>query len=329
MRDIHKINKFLTHVMNGEQQEAEDMLKEDKQLALEKGLGRDPAGRPFEGITGFQYALWAYDWRMWEMIKTYLDPYDAYKQCVEQETLTEQMGFGKHYNYQELLDAFNPIIEMCRINDFRKNWHSVLVYGIGGAQKKIPAHLAQEYHNEIFCKPIVCKESILKGFNPKKNIFKRQTNYIEKRFGESSYDNSWWGLVSYQGKLGETFAYDVLQNADSGKIITVNMNCTTTHPNTIKSHYFYLRELLLFRATQLEDLQVILKLEGKQKDRRQAEIARLQENKQQSDDNKSLLQQSIFPLKNAISSLDGMNLSNTQRLSTLNEKITEISLKLN
>ena len=52
------------------------MLKDNAELALASGDVTDTAGRTFKNITGFQYAVWALDWKMWTMIQGYL-PSDA------------------------------------------------------------------------------------------------------------------------------------------------------------------------------------------------------------------------------------------------------------
>jgi hypothetical protein len=67
-----KIHELLRLVVEGEQDQAEAMIKKDKNLLLAAGRIIDLSGREFERITAFQYALWALDWHMWTMIQKYL-----------------------------------------------------------------------------------------------------------------------------------------------------------------------------------------------------------------------------------------------------------------
>ena len=60
--DQGQVNKLLDHVMRGEQDEAENMIKANLQLLNHKGAGKEfHNGREFKSITPFQYALWALD----------------------------------------------------------------------------------------------------------------------------------------------------------------------------------------------------------------------------------------------------------------------------
>ena len=64
------VARLLEHVVKGEQDEAKKMLEEDRSLLLQKGNVKDLSGREFYQITAFQYALWALDRHMWEMLLT-------------------------------------------------------------------------------------------------------------------------------------------------------------------------------------------------------------------------------------------------------------------
>jgi hypothetical protein len=56
------------HIDQSRNNKAEALIKENPAILLKNGTGKDPAGRTFENITAFQYALWALDWYMWEMM---------------------------------------------------------------------------------------------------------------------------------------------------------------------------------------------------------------------------------------------------------------------
>ena len=71
-KDGSRLSEFLKHVGYGEQGEAEKMLQDNPLLATSQGDLFDCAGRRFDNITGFQYAVWALDFQMWRMLKQYL-----------------------------------------------------------------------------------------------------------------------------------------------------------------------------------------------------------------------------------------------------------------
>ncbi len=112
--DQNQVDQFVQHVAYGEQDEAEAMLQREPKLALGKGDCKDHAGREFKGITGFQYALWAVDWHMWEMIRVYLDkvdPQSAAIQCQTQESLTSDQGHGTHFSFEPLMAAYQTYLD--------------------------------------------------------------------------------------------------------------------------------------------------------------------------------------------------------------------------
>ena len=87
---------FLNNVALGAQNKAEAMLKKTPGLVLGKGTCTDQAGRTFKEISGFQYALWALDWHMWDMILAYFDQVpegktSASEQCGSQEKTVATM----------------------------------------------------------------------------------------------------------------------------------------------------------------------------------------------------------------------------------------------
>jgi hypothetical protein len=133
-------------VAYGEQEQAEMILMEDPTLLLEKGEVTDYSGRAFKGITAFQYALWALDRHMWDMILKYLSPEEAAKQL--RDHVDNKKGYkeihGNYYDFAPLTDALQTYV-----NNFDnwtddqkiKHWCKV----VGGAQFLAPAHVANEY----------------------------------------------------------------------------------------------------------------------------------------------------------------------------------------
>ena len=91
--DQGQVNKLLDHVMRGEQDEAEQMIKANPQLLNHKGAGKEfHNGREFKSITPFQYALWALDWYMWVMMIVYMDLSEARSQLEELESRGTEHG---------------------------------------------------------------------------------------------------------------------------------------------------------------------------------------------------------------------------------------------
>ncbi len=160
MLDQNQVDQFVQHVAYGEQDEAEAMLQGEPKLVLGKGDCKDHAGREFKGITGFQYALWAVDWHMWEMIRVYLDkedPESAAIQCQAQESLTSDQGHGAHFSFEPLMAAYQTYLDRFDALCQARNWEELdrlWIHGIGGAQRAVVAHVAQEY-----CHPA-------RGFDP-------------------------------------------------------------------------------------------------------------------------------------------------------------------
>ena len=149
---------FLQHIVRGEQNEAENMLKANPDLLLCKGNVTDYSNRTFHNINAFQYALWALDYHMWKMIRKYLPKEKQKSQLKELEengvTYTkpvfgdqkEKVVTEKHYDFS-LITALDEYVKKfnARTWDQRK---AVWCKNVGGAQRNVPAHIAQEY-----CRP--------------------------------------------------------------------------------------------------------------------------------------------------------------------------------
>ena len=142
--DQGQVNKLLDHVMRGEQDEAENMIKANPQLLDHKGSGKEfHNGREFKSITPFQYALWALDWYMWDMMMKHIDHSQARSQLEELESRGTEHG--------KQFDGFDRLINAYQVyqdkydgwNWDQRNQHWCKV--VGGAQKGLPVHALQEY----------------------------------------------------------------------------------------------------------------------------------------------------------------------------------------
>ncbi len=136
------------------------MLKANPHLAITKGNLTDCSGRLFKDISGLQYALWALDYHMWNMIHTHLKKAglnDATRAQLEElkliATLNEQNGWiiipdcntnWPLISWSALINALETYVknydawssEQCG-NHWRQQ--------VGGAQLILPAHVINEY----------------------------------------------------------------------------------------------------------------------------------------------------------------------------------------
>jgi hypothetical protein len=102
MADESKAEKLLRLIVEGEQGQAEEMLKKDQSLLQVTGTVTDLSGREFQRITAFQYALWALDWHMWTMIQKYLPMAAQVQQAAELESKSTM--HGQYFNLNLLVE---------------------------------------------------------------------------------------------------------------------------------------------------------------------------------------------------------------------------------
>jgi ankyrin repeat protein len=144
--DEKALGQLLKFVAEGEQDQAEALIRKDSTLLLAAGKVTDLSGRTFENITAFQYALWAMDYHMWTMIQKYL-PTEAQ---AKQHALLESKGtaHGKHFDLQPLLGALKTYIDNAYTWRYSQRAADQWCKKVGGAQKLLPAHVVNEY-----CRP--------------------------------------------------------------------------------------------------------------------------------------------------------------------------------
>jgi hypothetical protein len=141
-----KIPHFLHLVVSGQQDEAEALLKENPKLGRTAGDVIDHAKRAFKNITGFQYAVWALDWRMWEMILKYLPAEEAQKQTEESKKGAWMKEHGEHAKWDTLLSD-QKTYYVRRWWPDRKQDAQHCRERIGKLQLLLPAHVLQEYYS--------------------------------------------------------------------------------------------------------------------------------------------------------------------------------------
>ena len=130
--------------MRGEQDEAEALIMINPQLLNHKGSGKEfHNGREFKSITPFQYALWALDWYMWDMMMKHIDHSQARSQLEELESRGTE--HGKQFDgFDRLINAYEVYIDKYDGWNYDQRVHH-WCKEVGGAQKDLPVHALQEY----------------------------------------------------------------------------------------------------------------------------------------------------------------------------------------
>ena len=140
--NLQDVQTFLELVTWGQQPKAEEILKKKQELALAKGAVTDPAKRTFKDISGFQYAVWALDWHMWNMIRKYLPLESAIEQAKKFGTGSWLNEYKVHAGW-----AIKKVIDVQHGLGGKtfQNW----VYQLE-AQLLLPIHVLQEYSSRDF-----------------------------------------------------------------------------------------------------------------------------------------------------------------------------------
>src|SRR5262249_26077416 len=158
---------------------------------LAAGNVTDLSERSFNNITGFQYAVWALDSHMWQMIRNYLAIDAAREQIKGLETGPWVKTHGKSASWQNLIDALDKYIKLCneeKWDEAYTRWKT----NVGNAQQQLAAHVVNQY-----CHPS-------RSFYPCPN-FKDQSPLSRSR----KTDKGEWFTFTYNGcKIGKgSFAY--------------------------------------------------------------------------------------------------------------------------
>lgn len=154
----YQLSELLYHVAAGEQGKAKALLDAQPLLILAKGTVTDLSKRTFQNITAFQYAAWALDWEMWEMIKPYFDQVPRGKESHVEQILALKKGswvtgadgattHGETAEViiQQLIDAYETLDEMCQLLHTARRYtleqlDEYWVQQVGKKQLLLPAH---------------------------------------------------------------------------------------------------------------------------------------------------------------------------------------------
>lgn len=146
------LESFLTKVAAGKQKDAEALIKEYPELLAQKGTLTDLSHRKFDNITGFQYALWARDESMWNMILKYLSPEQAFLQLSELEQTNSP--HGSSFKMDRVNAAYTNYLSYYRTNILepklpldisgKDKMLQELFIAIGKEQRLLPIHFINE-----------------------------------------------------------------------------------------------------------------------------------------------------------------------------------------
>ncbi|MCW8399873.1 hypothetical protein OQJ26_13855 [Legionella sp. PATHC038] len=157
---------FLDFVVRGEYYSVRAALERNIRLLFYRNEVTDCSGRTFFAISGFEYALWAFDKHMWtliiecipadeegkEILELLFDQYHRLRQQGVSYSLNGQMTTGEtHFDLESTLIHQLQL----QVNYYRRgypvNWDSgnhlnkLFVEGVGGAQKLLPMCIAKAY----------------------------------------------------------------------------------------------------------------------------------------------------------------------------------------
>ncbi|CEK11597.1 hypothetical protein [Legionella hackeliae] len=162
-KPVIDIRKLLHHVIRGEHDVVKVMLKQDINLIFKRGIVTDCSGREFENISGFEYALWALDKHMWvamiECIPSNEEGKKVFAQLIAQYHKVNTIGVTYRLNRKKTITEKHFDFENTLIKELQtqvdsinapgaKNWQVIDKQwreGVGGAQKRLPMHIVDEY----------------------------------------------------------------------------------------------------------------------------------------------------------------------------------------
>ncbi|HAT9719177.1 TPA: hypothetical protein JBD64_15395 [Legionella pneumophila subsp. pneumophila] len=135
---------LIEHVAHGRQDEAKAILVKFPELLLETGTAIDIAGNQFTG-TAFQYAVWAMDTYMYTMMLDCL-PQNDQGEAIRKGLLEQAKAQKEHFDFQPLITALKTYVDSFDAWDWpqrEEHWCKA----VGGAQRRLPAHVRHEYCN--------------------------------------------------------------------------------------------------------------------------------------------------------------------------------------
>jgi hypothetical protein len=202
-----RVNRLLSLVAQGRQDEAEAMIKQDPTLLLARGDVTDGAGRTFRGITALQYAVWALDAHMWTMMLPHFDCISAPGSAGDQLRALEEKGLdehGSHFDFKPLLNAYGAYIAF----PTEKAW----CWGIGRQQRLLPDPVIQEYMMRVRS---IEYTMLGRSWFFEVSDFRVHTGRPNLPDSDGEQGANWWRTAEYYGgRMGATWAATVSPYTD-------------------------------------------------------------------------------------------------------------------
>lgn len=143
--------KLFLHVVRGDLEAVRQIFAtgKNKDLLLAKSTFTDLSGRMFIQATAFQYAAWALDTDMWNVLLTYFeDKADASEQLDQLERSPEDLGTnGSHYDLQKLIDVGQEYLNKYDSWPYEKR-RSYWQKSVGKEQWRCPAWLMYTWYEK-------------------------------------------------------------------------------------------------------------------------------------------------------------------------------------
>jgi serine/threonine protein kinase len=228
-----KVLALLTCVMRGDLEGVEGLLASNKALVYAQGDITDLSKRTFARITVFQYAVWALDKPMWDLILRYLpkESAAAQLQALESERADIRKAHGTNYNFEELFNKtrwhYDHLCEWAQ-SQRATYW----LQEVGGAQRQVPAWLVL-----MWCErgrdSAWAKQPISQGF-------RRDLKHL-----------SWW----FDGKLGEAWAPRVRGSSPSA---SKAVGGGPEHCLAIGNDMVFLQKLVEAQSHELAELKTLV-----------------------------------------------------------------------
>lgn len=185
-----ELNALLKWVVEGHLIEAENLLKKMPELSLMEGNVTDLSGREFKNITPLQYAFWALDVEMIEVILKYLDKGEAFNQITAFERNPEKYSqYGVQYDVSDLVNKMQGYIKnysKWNEDECENYWQTE----VGGAQRQCPAWMiygmCEEGKEAAWCNQDAFKVG-------------------KKRQYDKNWTNWWFNVKFNNGVLGSKF----------------------------------------------------------------------------------------------------------------------------
>ena len=198
-----KIAELLLLVARGEQEKAESLIREDTSLLLEHGDVTEYSGRSFANITAFQYAVWALDKYMCQMMLDCVAGDEKIRMALRQQyEELERDGLRyeldgvthhhkRHFDFSPIMSTLQTYLDQFESWDWPER-ESYWCHQVGLMQRYVPAHVAQEY----------CNKKRSPDFNSP--TFERSLSFYNYVKGKA---DTWWCGDDETGlKMGVDFA---------------------------------------------------------------------------------------------------------------------------